>query len=385
MTREKMHELLVDESHDEHSRMSFVASLKHHLTNNVSGGNKFVFEATVKPGFAKANKREPDRHEIRKMMSGVPFYQMASSLKRTAQELMWESAGSCVERQIGSLIETYRTKASSNQKLGSIMLDTTLEVPRYNSAIDIHCMPGGYHTDRTEDDVFAGAMQERAGTVFMMRDKVEDGPSFGTILVNFLAERFPDFKPRRVLDFGCTFGSSTLAYCDAWPEAEVHAIDLGAPVLRYGHGRAESMGRAVHFSQQNMEHTRFEDASFDLVTSNIVLHEVSRKALDNIMKECRRLLRKGGIMLHGEGPQYHGVAPFEQSVLDWDTHYNAEPFIGSLHDLDLFDVMADADFKREEMFEAEPIRPQITGNETKYRANDYNLSGSFLVFGAVRS
>ncbi len=36
------------------------------------------------------------------------------------------------------------------------------------------------------------------------------------------------------------------------------------------------------------------------------------------------------------------------------------------------------------MFDPEPIRQRITGNETKYRANDYNLSGSFLVFGAAR-
>ena len=30
-------------------------------------------------------------------------------------------------------------------------------------------------------------------------------------------------------------------------------------MLRYGHARAESMGVPIHFSQQDAEHTNFED------------------------------------------------------------------------------------------------------------------------------
>ena len=37
--------------------------------------------------------------------------------------------------------------------------------------------------------------------------------------------------------------------------ANVTGIDVGAALLRYAHGRAESMGAAVHFSQQDAEHT----------------------------------------------------------------------------------------------------------------------------------
>ena len=67
----------------------------------------------------------------------------------------------------------------------------------------------------------------------------------------------PDVK-RRILDMGAAIGNSTLVYCDAFPDAEIHAIDIGAPLLRYGYARATALGRSVHFSQQNAERTDFE-------------------------------------------------------------------------------------------------------------------------------
>ncbi len=83
----------------------------------------------------------------------------------------------------------------------------------------------------------------------------------------------------------------------------MHGIDVGAPVLRYAHARAESLGVPVHFSQQNAEHTDFETGSFDLVLSHIVLHETSKSALVASLRECHRLLRPGGLMLHLEIPR----------------------------------------------------------------------------------
>ena len=53
----------------------------------------------------------------------------------------------------------------------------------------------------------------------------------------------------------------------------------------------------MHFSQQNAESTDFESGSFDLVISHIMLHETSKSALVRIMKECRRLLRPGGVIV----------------------------------------------------------------------------------------
>src|SRR3546814_10759893 len=86
---------------------------------------------------------------------------------------------------------------------------------------------------------------------------------------------------------------STLPYVDAYPEAEVHAIDLSAPSLRFAHARAESLGKAVHFRQANAEHAPYGDGSFDLVVSHILLHELSCGALrsEEHTSELQSLMR----------------------------------------------------------------------------------------------
>ena len=52
----------------------------------------------------------------------------------------------------------------------------------------------------------------------------------------------------RILDLGCGVGHGTLPYADAFPEAELHAIDVAQPMLRYAFGRANAMGKSVHFA-----------------------------------------------------------------------------------------------------------------------------------------
>ena len=155
----------------------------------------------------------------------------------------------------------------------------------------------------------------------------------------------PEFRPARILDLGCSVGHSTLPYVDAYPQAEVHAIDVAAPMLRYAHARAEAMGKRVHFSQQNAERTNFPDGSFDLVVSHILLHETSAQAVRNVIAECYRLLRRGGLMIHAEVPQYEGMEPYDQFILDWDTYNNNEPFWGYMHDMDLAKLARDAGFE----------------------------------------
>jgi ubiquinone/menaquinone biosynthesis C-methylase UbiE len=108
----------------------------------------------------------------------------------------------------------------------------------------------------------------------------------------------PDFAPAEILDLGCGVGHATLAYAAAFPGAVLHGLDCGAAMLRYGHRRAEGLGIPVHFRQGDAEHTPYPDASFDLATSHIVLHETSTRVLPAILKECHRLLRPGGVMLH---------------------------------------------------------------------------------------
>ncbi len=212
---------------------------------------------------------------------------------------------------------------------------------------DLHSPPGGEHTDLADDDLFAGALYDHAVYSYATGALGPLNDDMGQTVVEYLRENHPDFRPKRILDMGCAAGQSTLAYCDGFPDAEVHALDVGAPMVRYAHARAESMDKSVHFSQQSAEHTDFPDGHFDLIVSHILLHETSRKAIPNILRESNRLLSPGGRAVHAEVPAFfkYNTDPFNQIALEWEAHYNAEPFMPRLFEMDLVEEAEESGFQ----------------------------------------
>jgi 2-polyprenyl-3-methyl-5-hydroxy-6-metoxy-1,4-benzoquinol methylase len=334
-------------THDEQSRQDFVAAFRAHLASRLTPGNHAAYERRAAPRFEREHGRRPvDFHEVRAAMRGDSYYQFWSAMQRRSQELMWESIIEPTERQLPQLIE--RARAYARRALrhsgagGSLQLDPSLVVPRYHTAVDIHLQPGGYHGEFVDDDVAAGAIYDCGLGIYLQGAAGDANQAMGELLLSFLGARHPQFVPARMLDLGCGIGNSTLPWTRAFPQAEVHAIDVAAPLLRYGHARAEAMGVAVHFSQQNAERTSFADASFDLVVSHLMLHETSRSALPRIVAECRRLLRPGGLMLHLEVPR--GSTPFQQFMYNWEAWNNNETFAVHMTGLDLAGLATGAGF-----------------------------------------
>lgn len=371
------HGMRAETNHDEEARIDFVMELYRHLGQNVAPGRRDVYDARVLPAFTKEYGRRPEnRHEIRKATRDDPFFQMWGHLRVTAQETFNYENGRTVNRQYEDLIE--RAEPEKNGE-GSLELDPEFVVPKYQSTFDMHWMPGGYFTEHEDGDVAGGALYDLGGIYIITSGHLgpyNDGAAYS--VVNYLREKFPDFTPSRVLDEGCTVGHNLLPFKEAWPNADVTGIDIGAPVLRYGHRRAQDMGYDVHFSQRNAEHTKYDDESFDFVVSTMFLHETSHKAVHNVVKECHRILKPGGLMLHVEQPPFTWFDdPFDQFVRDWDTHNNNEPFWGTMHDMDLEDVALRAGFAKNEIIQE--MTPVIKPTETDRFAR---AAGEWYVFAA---
>ncbi len=354
---------------DELARQNFIASLKMHMEDHVYPADAVVGRTRVASKFRAQNGRDPKgRVEWRHAMEEDPFVQTWSSMARTIQEMTWDTVGEIVQHQLPELIEKSRIQAPQ----GSLTLDPELKVPAYNTAIDIHCMPGGYHTDIAEDDVYAGAIFDRGAYYYGLPIRGSSALEYrdsrerlqraipGYTLIDYVKQQFPDLKPQRILDLGCTIGGSTVPYAERFPDAEVYGVDVAAPSLRYAHARAEHLGVAVHFRQENAEALSFEDESFDLVVSHGLFHETSAKATPRILKECHRVLRKGCVTMHMDTQFARGLDDYQAYYWDWDTHYNAEPFWGTLHHSDARELLADAGFARKTITEVWP-RPQADG------------------------
>lgn len=337
------HELLPQGTHDERARQNFLKSLHQRSSDWSRAEAGRIWNGRVLPAFRKEHGRDPEsRKEVRLALEQDPFWQCVVGLRRISQEMLWVSCIDSVERELDTLLEK---AAAVDQGLGSLTVDPDLEIPDYITAVDIHVMPGNYHTEYVENDVSQGALYERGSYLYTHG---YNGPRFDNLgkgVIDYVKATFPDFKPKRILDMGAATGSSTLPYCDAFPEAEIYAIDIGAPLVRYGYARANALGKAVHFSQQNAEQTNFPDGHFDLIVSHIMFHETSREAIPRIFAESRRLLAPGGKMVHADLPNINMIPDlFQQVSVNQDHYDNNEPMWANYHTLDLKDCMLKAGF-----------------------------------------
>jgi len=348
------HAVMPRETHDEAARRDFVSSLKVHILTKLAPGNRVAFDRRAEPKFRKEHGRVPEtRREVASVMYRDSYWQTWSSLNRTAQELMWDALGESIERQLPDLIEKAHKIRNQDRKRGSLQLDPDLEIPPYNSDVDIHAAPGGYHTELVDNDVYAGALYDLGAYDYSLGGQGPDTDDIGRSLAAYLKKSLTDFSPSKILDMGCGVGHQTIPFMNAFRDAELHGIDIAAPMLRYGHARAESMAKAVHFSQQNAESTDFEDRSFDLIFSTILLHETSAIAVKNIFCEAFRLLRSGGVMVHSEVPEANKFwpDPYDQFQRDWTTYFNGEPFRSKVRDMNLAKLAKRTGFPEEKIVE----------------------------------
>lgn len=345
------HSMFPEAVHDEQSRQHFIRSLKVHISEDVMPGNTLLYKNRVLPSFKSENGRDPNsRKELRDALAKEPYNKVWSSMLRTSQEMLYETVRPSIERQLPELIS--RAKRKFSGKHGSVRLNPELQIPRYHTAVDIHSKPGAYHTEVVEeDDITAGAEYDRTIHLYFMGQAGPNNDDMGKSSSEWLKKKFKNFKPKRILDMGCTVGHATLPYADAFPTSKVYAIDVAAPCVRYAHHRAEALGKAVHFSQQNAESTDFDDGYFDLVVSHLMMHETSSKAIRNIYSECFRLLSKGGIMMHVDVVGQKDT--YSKYFTEWNAHYNAEPYLGTIQDEDFKIITSSAGFNLKTYFEGD--------------------------------
>lgn len=376
------HAMLPGATHDETARFNAIAALNHFMARHLVPVVKRTYEERAAERFrARFGHAPADRHEVRQALEAEPPYRCWSMLRRNTMEMRQQAGRMLVLRQARALAA--RAAALGRAAHRPLELDPAVQVPRYLTATEPHLMPGGYHTEVFAGDVSAAASYDAGlfATVGGAAGPLDDAA--GRALVALLAREHPHLAPRRVLDLGCGVGHNTLPVAAAFPQAEIVAVDVAAPMLRYGHARASALGvRNVRFVQADATRTGLEPAAFDLVFSTMVLHETSRAAVGALLAESHRLLAPGGITVHLEQPPYRGLPPFEQFMRDWDGRFNNEPFWSGLHELDLAHLLAAAGFERASIFET---RMRAPGREDDGACEDYGRAPSWYAIGAVKA
>lgn len=313
------HPLIAVPNHDELAEQLFVRDLKLYVMQTLEPTQRQIANRILAATDTRASNSPVS--DLREQMTELESFKDWIGIKREAQRQLWRTVGDSVERQADRLEQL----AAIEEPLGSVTLDPDFALPAYVAEGDIHLMPGGNGFD--DGSILQGAVMDRGGAVYMLgRNGGMLNDLRGQTAMAHLLTIAPDIAPKRILDMGCGIGTSTVPAALAFPEAEVHGIDVGASMLRYAHARAECLGARVHFSQQSAERTNFPDGHFDVVYSCVVLHETSPEAMVNILAESRRLLRPGGIAIHLEVPLIHNFGEYwEELSSELEAEFNNEP------------------------------------------------------------
>lgn len=124
----------------------------------------------------------------------------------------------------------------------------------------------------------------------------------------------------KILDVGCGTGTLAIALKPGVGEAgAVHGIDASPEMIEVAKEKAAKTQAAIDFQNALIEEIPFPAASFDLVTSSLMLHHLPDDLKRKGLVEIRRVLKPGGRFLamdfaaHGHGPIGHLLSIFGHS------------------------------------------------------------------------
>jgi SAM-dependent methyltransferase len=325
--RNLSHPLLPAATPEERSRQRAVVTLRRVLNQHVRSRNLDAYAREGEPAFVAREGHAPaNDDEVAAAFALSPSWRIWSAMNRAAQEMLWLAVGEPVCRDVERIEAEAAARAGSPARLGELHLDPAFTPPDEIAGTDIHLQPGGYLLDRSGRDVLAGALYENGGNVYSFGQGIGRSDSKAGAIIEYLARQWPAFRPARVLEIGCSAGSAASAYAAHWRDADVHAVDLGAGMLRYAHARAEALGVRVVFHQMDGAALSFADESFDLVVSNNLLHEIGRDQRRRMMAEARRVARRGGLVVHQDVPTRYAASAAARIEKNWDERFNGEIF-----------------------------------------------------------
>jgi ubiquinone/menaquinone biosynthesis C-methylase UbiE len=350
--RNVRHALLPELTADERSRQRSVVALRRALNTYLRPRNIELYDREGLPTFKARHGRDPQTAaEIDEALFDSPSYRLWSAMNRSAQELIWMAAGEPVLRDVERMESCAQQLANAPDKRGELRLDPSFRPPSEIASVDIHLQPGGYALERNAHDVVAGALYENGGNVYSFGQGIGKADSKAGAVIAHLEKIRAGFKPRRMLEIGCSAGAAACGYAAHYADTEVHAIDIGAGMLRYAHARAEALGVRVIFHQMSGAALKFPDGTFDLVVSNNLLHEIGRENRRAMLREARRVLVPGGIAVHQDVPIRAAATPVHAVERGWDEKFNGEIFWNVYAGDDLVADMRTAGFAANEIAE----------------------------------
>ncbi len=164
------------------------------------------------------------------------------------------------------------------------------------------------------------------------------GNSYHDILVNVAG----NLKNKKVLDGGCATAKITVLMKKKNPGSKIYAIDADPKILKIA--RKDSKNSGIFFKQAFMQNLPFDNKSFDVVYSSLVIHHIPGRDKLKAFKEVNRVLKKDGFFLLSD---FGKPRNFLEAIMPWFAakfEHGTENYEGKIPG-----ILSKAGFKRVEL------------------------------------
>jgi len=175
-------------------------------------------------------------------------------------------------------------------------VDTKLYPPYFRRTF--HWQTDGYLSRRSAELYDVGVEFLFAGTADVMRRQVIPPIS------RFLEER-GGAQGRRLLDVACGTGRTLGQIQVAHPALKLYGLDLSPYYVQVAREALDD----VAFTAENAESMPFADATFDVVTSTYLFHELPKNARRRVIAEMVRVCKPGGLIVIEDSAQLVEAGP----------------------------------------------------------------------------
>lgn len=307
---------------------------------------------------AASAARPATPRDVAALIGDTPLYRGYAWLERHLQRMKYSGRYGLHPYHAQSRATLVASLDPGSLPAGLLELDPGAGPPDYDTAVDIHQHPGGIHTDPIAGFVYERGARTTTPLAGARHRDLHDR------LVAFVAEH--GGAPRRMLDMGCGFGKSTAPFYRSFLGSSVVGIDVAPPCLMLAAREAARVqARNVEFKQRRAEATGFAAASFDLVTSTMLLHEMPPEAIAATFDEARRLLGPGGRMIHLDF--HHLPDPFLRFIHYGHGRRNNEPYMEPFAEMDVGTVLAAKGFKNVRVLPFEEAEGTLAPGHASWR------------------
>jgi SAM-dependent methyltransferase/lambda repressor-like predicted transcriptional regulator len=192
------------------------------------------------------------------------------------------------------------------------------EVPEYVRDVEIHRTTGGWDGHEYMGFIHGELIHRHyvaktfPGDIFAQRRRVLD---------ELPARDFP-----RILEMGASSGHYTRGIQDKFPNSKITGVDTSVRFLEQAQRVANEHGWPWRLIVAPGEDTGLPSASFDLVTSYILLHEIPERVIRGVFAEAFRVLAPGGYVLMTDVTPYWAQDRMSEFWADWMALHGGEPY-----------------------------------------------------------